>query len=53
MRILGINPFFKRQTALKQQLNNEKWNVGYISACGRGVFVSSIIMKECWHDNDV
>ena len=27
---------------IKQHLNSGKWNVGYLSACGCGVFVSSV-----------
>ena len=30
------------KTGIKQHLNSEKLNVGYLSACGCGIFVSSV-----------
>ena len=38
MRIFGVSPFFVQKT-LKQQLNGEKWDVGYVSAFGQAVLL--------------
>ena len=44
-------------TLLKQQLNGDKWDVGYYkSAFGWAVSLCCFdvkCFKECWHDNDV
>ena len=32
MFILGVITFFKLRSSSKQQLNSEKWDIGYLSA---------------------
>ena len=37
MRIFAVSPLFKQErNSKKQQLNGEKWYVGYLSAFGSG-----------------
>ena len=40
MRIFGLSPVFVcYKTTLKQELNSEKWDVGYLPAFGQAVLL--------------